>query len=105
MRAGTTSRPSTTCRGYARKKPRRVMLGRHCRRAAISNDLVDILGERDVLVAKPAGIVRRQRNRHLVVDIAPLGVMSGFLGHQRYPRHETERLGKILELELSRDAV
>ena len=59
--------------------------------------------ERDVLAGQPAGVVRRQRDRHPVVDVAPLGVVVVLLGDEGDARHERERLHEVREHELARD--
>jgi len=41
----------------------------------------------------------RELDRDAVVDIAPLGVVVELLGNEGDPRHKSERVGKVCELE------
>ena len=49
---------------------------------------VDATREIEVLLRHAAGVVRAERDAHLVVDIAPLGMVVGLLGGKRHLGHE-----------------
>src|SRR3954463_14432013 len=62
-------------------------------------------GELDVELGHTAGVVGRQRDLDVFVDIKPLRVVIHFFGDQSRPGHETEGLVKIREYELPGDGV
>src|SRR5690242_7878553 len=71
----------------------------------LRRDSVDEARERHVLLAEPAGIVRRQNDLDLAVDVRPFGMVIGLVGRERDARHETPRLVEVGELEALVDRV
>ena len=67
--------------------------------------LVDRARQVDVAHRQAAGIVRRQQDVDLVVDVGPFGMMIRRLGEQRDLRHETERRDEVGEDEAARQPV
>ena len=64
-----------------------------------TGQLIDLLGEQKIIFTQPANVVRAQRNHNAVIDIAPVGVMSHFLGEQRDRAHECEGRDEVAERE------
>src|ERR1041385_5688433 len=52
-----------------------------------------------------AGVVRAERDAHLVVDVAPLGMVIGLLGGERHLGHEGKGAVEVLEHEFALDGV
>src|SRR5580704_17624743 len=70
-----------------------------------AGELIHGLGELDVELGQAAGIVGRQRDSDIFVDVEPFGTVIELFRHQRGTRHEAEGLIEIGKDEFLGDGV
>ena len=67
--------------------------------------IVDRFGQLHILGGEAAGVVGREHDLDLVVDVGPFGMVVGLLGRQRHAGHEAPGLVEIGELQAALDGI